>query len=91
MGLIVVPAAWIVRRGPRLARWGDPYTDSAVIYRAGDIAYIEAWSGDGPTGAEWRALREYLRAVDGLTHVAWERRKDGSIHYVYRRLGDVNG
>lgn len=86
MSLIIVPAVWVVRRGPEMQRYGDPYTDSAVVYRVSSTAYIEAWSGPGPSVAEGRKLLDELRS-HGITHVQWERRRaDGKIHHVYRRL-----
>lgn len=85
MGLVITPASWLVRRGPEMERYGDRYQDIGYVARMGTTAFIKGWSGGAPTTQEWRQLAAELKLY-GITHVSWQRRKDGQVRTVFRRI-----
>lgn len=86
MSVVIVPAMWVVRRGPETYSYGDAYQDTAVIFRVGSTAIVKSWSGGAPTPDERRTLKSELRAR-GITHIQWIRRRlDGTVHYANRRI-----
>lgn len=70
--VFVTPIVFVVRAGPDMNKFGDPYNFSCTVTLVQDIAYVQAASGELPKASE---VREFIRSMYkiGAKKVVWER------------------
>lgn len=71
--------AGILRIGPEMKEWGDPYEFSCVVVRKGDTAMLLGAYSDNTTNIirHRHEVKRLLGTLPGIRWAGWTRLKDG--------------
>ena len=70
--VIVTPIVFVVRAGPEMQKYGDPYNFSCTVTLIDSVAYVQGASGELPRASEVRSFIKYMYRL-GAKSVEWER------------------